>query len=106
MVAAGTKLQSNASDGNDASQSAKTAGVKAERNCGYDNNECLVCGKQGHKQWDCPKRQQGKAGKGVLGQSHGQAPKHQQPQQSTIGSTLHIRGKNIGSPPASATPTA
>ena len=38
VVAAGTKLQGNAADEHDASQSAKTAGVKAERNRRYDNN--------------------------------------------------------------------
>ena len=74
VAAAGTKLQGNAADRHDGSQSAKTAGVKAERNRRYENNECFVCGKQGHKQWNCPQRQQGKAGKGVHGQSHGQDP--------------------------------
>ena len=38
---------------------AMAAGVKAERNRGYDNNERFVCGKQGYKQWDCPQRQAG-----------------------------------------------
>ena len=75
VAAAGTKLQGNAADKPDGSQSAKTAGVKAERNRRYENNECFVCGKQGHKRWDCPQSQQGKAGKGVHGQSHGQDPK-------------------------------
>ena len=41
VAAAGTKLQSSAADEHDASQSAKTAGVKAERNRRYDNNECV-----------------------------------------------------------------
>ena len=40
LPAAGTKLQGSADDKHDASQSAKTAGVKAERNRWYDNNEC------------------------------------------------------------------
>ena len=80
-AAADTKLQANAADKHDASQSAKTAGVKAERNIRYENSECFVCGKLGHKQWDCPQSQQGKAGKGVHGQSHDQAPKQQQQQQ-------------------------
>ena len=65
----------------DGSQSAKTAGVKAERNRRYENNECFVCGKQGHKQWDYPQSQQGMAGKGIHGQSHGQDSKQQQHQQ-------------------------
>ena len=87
VAVAGTKLQGDAADKHDGSQSAKTAGVKAERNRRYENNECFVCGKQGHKQWNCPQRQQGKAGKGVHGQSHGQDPKQkqQQQQQSTSG---------------------
>ena len=63
VAAAETKLQGNAADKHDTSQSAKTAGVKAERNRRYDNSECFVCGKQGHKQWNCPQSQQGKAGK-------------------------------------------
>ena len=68
-----TKLQGNAADKHDGSQSAKTAGVKAERNRRYENNECFVCGNQGHKQWDCPQSQQSNAGKGVHGQSQDQA---------------------------------
>ena len=75
VAAAETKPQGNAADKHDASQSTKTAGVKAKRNRRNDNNECFVCGKQGHKQWNCPQMQQSKAGKGVHGQSHGQAPK-------------------------------
>ena len=50
VAAAGIKLQGKAADKHDGSQIAKTAGVKAERNCRYENNECFVCGKQGHKQ--------------------------------------------------------
>ena len=91
MAAAGTKLQGNAADKSDGSQSAKTAAVKAERNRRYENNECFVCGKQGHKQWDCPQNLQSKAGEGVHGQSHGQAPKQQQQQQSTSGPAQHTR---------------
>ena len=45
VAAAGTKLQGNAGDKHDGSQSAKTAGVKAERNRRYENNECFVCSK-------------------------------------------------------------
>ena len=103
-AAADTKLQANAADKHDASQSAKTVGVKAERNRRYDNNECFVSGKQGHKQWD-PQSQQGKAGKGVHGQSHIHAPKQQQ-QQSTRSFAQHTRRKANGTAPASAIPTA
>ena len=78
VAAAGAKLQGTAADKPDGSQSAKTAGVKAERNRRYESTECFVCGKQGHKRWDCPQSQQGKAEKGVHGQSHGQDPKKQQ----------------------------
>ena len=42
----------DAADEDDASQRTKTAGVKVERNHRYENNECFVWGKQGHKQWD------------------------------------------------------
>ena len=104
VAAAETKLQGNAANKHDASQSANAAGVKAERNRRYDNNECFVCGKQGHKQWNCPQSQQGKAGKGVHHQSHSHAPKQQQ--QSTIGPAQHTRSKATGTAPASATPTA
>ena len=59
----------------DPRERAKAAGVKAERNRRYDNNECFVCGKQGHKQ---PQSQQGKAREGAHGQSHGQDSIQQQ----------------------------
>ena len=65
VAATGTKLQGNATDKHDGSQRAKTAGVKAKRSRRYENNEFFFCGKQGHKQWDCPQSQQGKAEKGV-----------------------------------------
>ena len=65
VAAAGTKLQGNAAGKHDASQRAKTAGVKAERNRRYENNERFACGKQSHKRWDCPRSQQGRAGKCV-----------------------------------------
>ena len=59
------------------------------------------------KQWDCPQSQQSKAGKGVHGQSHGQAPKQQQQQQqSTSGPAQYTRSKATGMAPAYATPTA
>ena len=71
--------------------------MKAERNC---------C-KQGHKQWDCPRSQQGKEGKDIHGQGHGHAPKQQQqPQQFTSSPAPHTRSKAAGTVPASATPTA
>eukprot|EP00904_Undaria_pinnatifida_P006171 jgi/Undpi1/2684/HiC_scaffold_13.g06062.m1 len=61
----GTKPQGSTADGHDSRE--KAAGVKAERNRRYDNKECFLCGKQGHKQRDYPQSQQGKAGKGVHG---------------------------------------
>ena len=67
MAAAGTKLQGNAADKHDESRSAKTVGAKAERNGRYENNECFLFGKQGHKECDCPQSQQENAGKGVHG---------------------------------------
>ena len=68
----------------------------------------FVCGKQGHTQWDCPQSQQGKAGKGVHCQSHGQDPKQQQHQQqqqqrSMSGPAQHTRKNATGMAPASAT---
>ena len=50
LAAAGTKPQGRAADELDSRENAKDAGVKAERNRRYDNNESFVCGKQGHKQ--------------------------------------------------------
>ena len=104
MAVAGTKPQGSTADGHDSRESAKAAGMKAKQNRRYDNNECFVCGKQEHKQWDCPQSQQGKAGKGVHGQSHGQTPIQQQ--QSTNGFAQHTRSKATGVAPASATPRA
>ena len=104
MAAAGTKPQGNATDEHDPREGAKAAGVKAERNRRDDNNVCFICGKQGHKQWDCPQSQQGEAGKGVHGQSHGQSPMQQQ--QSTSGPAQHTLSKTTGMAPASATPRA
>ena len=100
----GTKPQGSTADGHDSRESAKAAGVKAERNRRYDNNECVVYGKQGHKQRDCPQSQQGQAGKGVRGQSHGQTPTLQQ--QSTNGPAQRTRSKTTEMAPATATPRA
>ena len=105
VAAEGTKLQGTAADKHDASQNIKTAGVKAQRNRRYDNNESFVCSKQRHKQWDCPQSQHSKAVKGVHGQSHGYAPKQQQQQQSTSGPAQHTWSKATGTAPASATLT-
>ena len=104
MAAAGTKSQGRAVDEHDSRENAKSAGVKAERSRRYDNNECFVIGKQGHKQRDCPQSQQGKAGKGVHRQTHGQTPVQQQ--QSPSGPPQHTRSKTTGMAPATATPRA
>ena len=101
MAAAGTKPQENATDEHDLRENTKAPGVKAERNRRYDNNECFVCGKQGHKQWDCPESKQGKAGKGVHDRSHGQTPTQQQ--QCTNGPAQHTRRITNGMAPASTT---
>ena len=74
VAVAGTAPQGSTALGHDSRESAKAAGVNAERNRRYDNKECFVCGKQGHKQRDCPQSQEGKAGKGVHCQTHGQTP--------------------------------
>ena len=71
-------MQGNYADKHDESQRAKTAEVNVERSRRYENNECFVCSKQGHKQRDCRQSLQGKAEKSVHGQSHGQDPKQQQ----------------------------
>ena len=78
--------------------------MKAEQNPRYDNNEGFAYGKQGHKQWDRPQNQPGKAGKGVHGQSHGQTPI--QRQQSTNGPAQHVLSKTTGMAPVSATARA
>ena len=61
-------------------------------------------GEQGHKQRECPQRQQRKAGKGVHVQRHDQTPIQQH--QSTSGPAQHTRSKTTGMAPASATPRA
>ena len=43
VAAAGTWSQGSTADGHDSSESAKAAGVKAERNRRYDNSQCVVC---------------------------------------------------------------
>ena len=101
MAVAGTKPQGSTADGRDSRGNAKAAGVKAERNRRYDNKECFVCGKQGHKLRDCPQSQQGKTVKGVHRQSHGQTPIQQQP---TSGPVQRTRSKTTGMAPASAIP--
>ena len=105
MDAARTIPQGRAVDEHDSRENAKAAGVKAERSRRYDNNECFVCDKQGHKRWDCPQSQQGKPGKGVHGQTHGQTPVQQQ-QQFPSGPVKHTRSKTTGMAPATATPRA
>ena len=104
MASAGTKPQGRAVDEHDSRENARAAGVKAERSRRYDNNECFVCGKQEHKQWDCPQSQQGKAGKGVHGQNHDQIPVQQR--NSPSGSAQHTRSKTIGMAPATPPPRA
>ena len=49
MAAARTKPLGRAVDEHDSLENAKVVGVKAERSRRYDNSECFVCGKQGHK---------------------------------------------------------
>ena len=75
--------------------------MKTERKGRYDNNECFVCGKQGHNQWECPRSEQGKAQKGVNAQTHG--PTSVQQQQSSSGSAQHTRSKTTSMAPATAT---
>ena len=75
VAAAGTKLQGNAADKHDGSQSAKTAGVNAERNRRYENNECFVCCKQGHKQnGTAPKASRARRGKTVMARATARPP--------------------------------
>ena len=96
--------QGSAADEHDSRESSKPAGVRTERNRRYDNNECYMCGKQGHKERDCPQSQQGKAGKYVHVKSHGQTPIPQQ--QFTTGLPRHTLGKTTGMAPASEAPRA
>ena len=78
-------------DGHHARVSTNAAGVKAERNRRYYNKAGFVCGKQDHKQRDCPQSRPGKVGKGVSDQSHGQTPIQQQ--QFTSGPARYTRSK-------------
>ena len=94
----------SAADEHDSRENFQAAGVKAEQNRRYDNNECFVFGKQEHKQWDSPQSPQGKAGKGVHDQSHDQIATDWR--QSTKGHAQHTRSKTTGMAPASATPRA
>ena len=103
MSAAGTKPRRSTADRHDSRESAKGAGVKAERNR-YDNNECFVCGKQGHNRRDCPQSQEGKAGRRSHDQIHGQTPTQQQ--QSTNSPAQHTWSKTTGMAPATVTPRA
>ena len=48
------------------SQSAKTAGVKAERNRRYENKECFVCVKQGISNGTTPKASRARRGKAFM----------------------------------------
>ena len=55
VAAVGTKPTGSAAEEHDSRESAKAAGMKAQRNCRYVNNEWFVCGcNQGDKQRDCP----------------------------------------------------
>ena len=101
---AGTKPQGSTADGHDPRESAKAAGVKAERSRWYHQNKHFICGKQGHKQWDCHQHQQRKAGKSVHGKSLDQTPIQQQ--QFTSGPAQRTRSTTTGTAPASATPRA
>ena len=106
MAAAGTNPQGSAADEHESPENIEVAihSVKAELNRQYENNECFVSDKQGHRQRDCPQSQQGNAGEGVHGQSHGQTPIQQQ--QSTGDAAQHTRSKGIGMAPTTATPRA
>ena len=103
-AAAGTKPQGSAADEHDSRKNTNATGVKAEGHRPYDNNECFVCGKQGHKQWDCHQSQQGKTGKGVHGQKprpdpYAAAAVHKRPRSA-------YRSKTTEMAPASTTPQA
>ena len=98
-----SKPQGRTADRYNSRESAKAAGVKAERNRRYDNKECFVCGKQGHKQRDCRQSQQGKARKGAHGHSHGHTPIQQQ---STNDLAQLTRSNTTEISPATATPRA
>ena len=100
MAASRTKSHISSADKHDSRENTKAAGLKAERNRRYDNNESFVCGKQGHEHWDCPQGQQRKAGKGAHDQIHGHT--HTQQQQSTNNPAQHIRSKTTGMAPASS----
>ena len=66
VAAAATKPQGRGDDEHDLREGVKVAFVKVQRNSRNDNKERFVCGKQGHKQRNCPRGQQGKAEEGPM----------------------------------------
>ena len=74
MAVEGNKPQESTADGHDSRESANAAGVKAERNRRYDDNDCFVCCQQGHKQWDCPESPQGRTGKASMARAMARPP--------------------------------
>ena len=74
MAAAGTNLQGNAADKPDGSQSAKNAGVKAERNRRYENNECLFVASKVTSNGTVPKASRAKRGKAFVARATARTP--------------------------------
>ena len=74
VAAAGTKLQGNAADKPDGSQSAKIAGLKAERNRRYENNECFVWASKVTSIRTAPKASRARRGKAFMARATARTP--------------------------------
>ena len=109
VAAAETKLQGNAADKHDKSQSAKTAGVKAEWNRRYEHNECFCLRQVKSQAMGLAPKPAEQGGEWRSWPEPRPGSKQQQPQQqhqSTSGPAQQTGRKATGAAPASATPTA
>ena len=109
VAASETKLQGNAADKHDKSQSAKTAGVKAEWNRRYEHNECFCLRQVKSQAMGLAPKPAEQGGEWRSWPEPRPGSKQQQPQQqhqSTSGPAQQTGRKATGAAPASATPTA
>ena len=74
VAVAVTKMQGSAADKHDASQRAETAGVKAERNRQYDNNECFFVASKGTSSGTAPKASRGRRRKAFTARDTARTP--------------------------------
>ena len=74
MAAAGTKPRGSAADGYDSRESAKAAGVRAERNRRYDNNECFCVASNITNSGTAPKASRVRRGKASMAKTTASPP--------------------------------